>query len=121
MNDVIMITGKVAYQINVDPSIWIFDDRRFDMQDRFPGVDGLGMELAPFLEHARPEEDASRMVIHRREGNPVLLSLEQARSAVLQFAREGKPIRPDGPALLYLTDGGDPTRPISHIERMEIR
>lgn len=120
MNEVIIINGNVTYHINLDPSIWIFDDRRFDMQARFPGVDGLGMELAPFLEHAQPAADASRMVIHRREGSPVLVSMEQARSAVLQFAREGKPIRPDGPALLYLPES-DPNQPISHIKRLEIR
>ncbi|PTM59914.1 hypothetical protein [Desmospora activa] len=120
MNDVILISGNVTFQINLDPTIWIFDDRRFDMQERFTGVDGLGMELAPFLEHARPNPDASRVVLHRREGSPVLLSIEQAMSAVLQFSRNGKPIRPDGPALLYLADGSNQNHPIGHIERMEI-
>lgn len=120
MNDVILITGKVKYQINLDPSIWIFDDRRFEMDERFPGINGLGMELGPFLDHAEPHEDATRVIIHQQNGNQVELSLEAARSAVLQFAREGKPIRPDGPALLYLADGSNRDRPVNFITRMEV-
>ncbi|PTX58331.1 hypothetical protein C8P63_11779 [Melghirimyces profundicolus] len=120
MNDVILITGKVKYQINLDPSVWIFDDRRFEMEERFPGVDGLGMELGPFLENAAPEADAQKLIIHRRNKDQVSLSLEEARSAVLQFAREGKPIRPDGPALLYLSDGSNKEHPVDFIEKMEV-
>ena len=38
MAEVILINGKVAYSITLDPSIWIFDDRKFKMEDFFAGV-----------------------------------------------------------------------------------
>ncbi|SMO61275.1 hypothetical protein [Melghirimyces algeriensis] len=120
MNNVILIMGKTNYQINLDPSIWIFDERRFSMEERFAGVNGLGMELGPFLENAKPTEDAKAVVIHQRDGQTVKLSLDEASSAVLQFAQDGKPIRPNGPALLYLADGSNQDSPIDCIEKLEL-
>ncbi|MDA8353303.1 MAG: hypothetical protein M0Z65_09010 [Firmicutes bacterium] len=119
MNPIIQLTGKVTYPITLDPTLWIFDDRRFEMADRFPGVNGLGMELAPFLDHAKPLPEAAKMVIYQREGSQTVLPLEDARTAVLQFAQEGKPIHPGGPALLHLPDG-KLDQPIGSIEKMEL-
>lgn len=120
MNEIILIQGKVKYQINLDPSLWIFDDRRFEMSEQFPGVVGLGMEFGPFLKNAEPAEDATKLVIHQRGGGRVILPLEHAYKSVLQFARAGKPIRPDGPALLFLADGSNQDRPVDCIEKMEV-
>ncbi|WP_047152143.1 hypothetical protein [Aneurinibacillus tyrosinisolvens] len=33
MADVITINGKVKYGITLDPGVWIFDDRKFKMED----------------------------------------------------------------------------------------
>jgi hypothetical protein len=33
MADVITINGKVKYNITLDPGVWIFDDRKFKMED----------------------------------------------------------------------------------------
>ncbi|AZB42796.1 peptidyl-prolyl cis-trans isomerase [Bacillus sp. FJAT-42376] len=35
MNDIIQITGKVKYPITIDPSVWIFDDRKADLESFF--------------------------------------------------------------------------------------
>ncbi|OYD08962.1 hypothetical protein [Paludifilum halophilum] len=121
MNDVIVIQGKVKYRITLDPTLWIFDDRRFDMSERFSGVDGQGMEFAPFLEHAEPEPEAEEVIIHREDGRQTVLTMEEAEKAVLQFSRKGKPIQPDGPALLYLADGSNQKDPMNFINRIEIR
>lgn len=31
MNSIIMLKGKVKYTLTLDPSVWIFDDRKLDM------------------------------------------------------------------------------------------
>ncbi|MGD8191625.1 hypothetical protein ACQCN2_16715 [Brevibacillus ginsengisoli] len=33
MSDVIVIKGAVTYSITLDPSVWIFDERKIDFQD----------------------------------------------------------------------------------------
>lgn len=35
MEKIILITGKVKYPITLDPSVWIFDDRRIDLTTYF--------------------------------------------------------------------------------------
>lgn len=35
MENIMMITGKVKYSITLDPSVWIFDDRRIDLTTYF--------------------------------------------------------------------------------------
>lgn len=35
MNSIIMINGKVNFQITLDPGVWIFDDRKVDLTTYF--------------------------------------------------------------------------------------
>lgn len=35
MENIILLTGKVKYTITLDPSVWIFDDRRKDLETIF--------------------------------------------------------------------------------------
>ncbi|AMA72447.1 MULTISPECIES: hypothetical protein [Aneurinibacillus] len=38
MADVITISGNVKYSITLDPSVWIFDDRKFKLEDFFANI-----------------------------------------------------------------------------------
>ncbi|MBN6186077.1 peptidyl-prolyl cis-trans isomerase [Aneurinibacillus sp. BA2021] len=38
MAEVITINGNVAFAITIDPSVWIFDDRKFKMEDFFASI-----------------------------------------------------------------------------------
>ncbi|MGA9172589.1 MAG: hypothetical protein WBZ33_01200 [Thermoactinomyces sp.] len=120
MSPIILITGKVRFRINLDPTIWIIDDRRFSLSDRIPGTEGLAMELAPFLNNAEPAADATHVILHRSKGENEFLTLEQARTSFLCFAKENKPIREGGPALLYLADGSNKDNPVSHLTELEV-
>ncbi len=35
MESIIPIKGKVKYKLTLDPSVWIFDDRRIDLKSYF--------------------------------------------------------------------------------------
>ena len=35
MNSIVPIKGNVQHAITMDPSVWIFDDRRIDLEDFF--------------------------------------------------------------------------------------
>lgn len=120
MNSIILITGLVKFTINLDPSIWIIDDRRFSLEERLDDVEGLAMELAPFLENAEPDPTATHVICHRSTGDDVKLTIEQAKSSYLCFAKQNKPIRDGGPALLYLADGSNKEAPIDFITKLEL-
>lgn len=120
MNEVILISGAVEYQINLDPTVWIFDERKISLSEHFPGIEDWGMYLAPFLEHAKPKKEATHVIVFQASGQQTTLTLEQAKQAILRFTREGKPIRPDGPALLYLGDGSNAQSPLGSLTQFKV-
>lgn len=119
---IIQIKGDTNFTINLDPGIWIFDERKFPMETKLQGVSGLGIELRPFLLNAEPKEGAHTVMIHRREGENIQLSFEEVLDSYLCFAIDGKPVREDqgGPALLYLSDGSNLDQPIRFIKTIEV-
>jgi len=163
MSDVIVFKGAVSYPITLDPSVWIFDDRKIDLrtyqgepeQTEAMNIDYLkgtgaqwdkemregatppaerrslieerkalegdyGMRLAPFMENAQPHENVTHVIVHQHTGEQVKLTLEQAKRAILQFAKDGKPIRENGPVYLYLPEtllsSGEPIHSIASLE-----
>ncbi|MEJ8545407.1 hypothetical protein [Brevibacillus borstelensis] len=147
MSDVIVFKGAVSFPITLDPSVWIFDDRKFDLgtyrgeedtdtghqkkylegtgaqwdkelregaalpserksliEERKALEGDYGIRLAPFIDNAVPLQEATHVSIHRENGGPLLLPLAEARRAILQFSRDGKPIRTDGPIYFYLPE-----------------
>ncbi|NGQ94772.1 hypothetical protein G3578_06185 [Brevibacillus sp. SYP-B805] len=164
MADVIVLKGAVTYPITIDPSVWIFDNRKIDLaaytgdevedqaepsayvkgtgaqwdkelregaalpsekrslvEERKALEGDFGMKLAPFIENAQPLPEATSIRIHREHGEPVLLPLAEAKRAILQFAKDGKPIREGGPVLFYLPEDWKAKKaPIDHIVAFEV-
>ncbi|MGE5702696.1 MAG: hypothetical protein ACM32O_09225 [Clostridia bacterium] len=145
MADVFMITGAVNYKLTIDPSVWIFDDRKIDLshysgeeeqssddtkrylqgtgaqwdkelkegslppserrsmiQERKALEGDYAMRLQWFLDNAQPSANASFLRIHRESGEPITLKLEEAKTAILQFSKDGKQLRERGPIYFYL-------------------
>jgi hypothetical protein len=168
MSDVIVFKGAVSFPITLDPSVWIFDDRKIDLRtykgeadqagstqtDYLKGTGAqwdkemmegatppserrslveerkalegdYGMRLAPFIENAKPHPDATHVIIHRHGGDIITLTLQQAKQAILQFSKNGKPIRENGPVHLYLPEtwlsGGEPIHSIQSLEFVTIK
>ncbi|GAA4710144.1 hypothetical protein [Brevibacillus fulvus] len=163
MSDVIVCKGAISYPITLDPSVWIFDDRKINLADyngeeaddtensTLTFIKGTGaqwdkelregaalpserpslteqrkalegdyaMRLAYFIENAQPDPSVSKMVIHREQGDKVTLSLADAKRAILQFSKDGKPIREGGPVYLYLPETWKKKEPIDQITVFE--
>lgn len=164
MSDVILVKGAVVYSITLDPSVWVFDERKIDLsmyqplteskekeQEKYLSGTGLqwdkelregatlpserrslaeerkvlegdfGIHLAHFIENAQPYPEARYIRIHRSEGEPIMITLAEAEQAILQFSKDGKPIRERGPAWFYLPEmllSGK--HPIDNIEVFEV-
>ncbi|SFX44944.1 hypothetical protein SAMN04487866_10844 [Thermoactinomyces sp. DSM 45891] len=114
---IIQIKGDTNFTINIDPGVWIFDERRFTIEPS-----SLGMALRPFLINAEPKEGAHTALIHRRDGEKICLSYEEILHSYLCFAIDGKPLgeKQGGPALLYLRDQDHKSQPIDSIQTIEI-
>ncbi|RAL25670.1 hypothetical protein [Thermoflavimicrobium daqui] len=120
MHSVILITGKVKYQINLDPTIWIIDDRHFNLNEYFSEVEGLAMMFETFLHNADPDPAATHVICHRSRGESITLTIEEAYKSYLCFAKEGQPLQEGGPIHLYLADGRNKQNPIDYIIKFEV-
>ena len=123
MSDMIVtIGGAVNYTITLDPTVWIFDKRKFPIQVVFPQIEEEGqcMHLNPFLHNAEPVREATQVHCIIKSGERVTISLDQAKAAILRFSRNKHAIRDDGPVWLYLADGSNVDDPIRNIQRFEV-
>jgi hypothetical protein len=60
-----------------------------------------GIPLNHFLQHAKPKEGATSLEVITATGSH-LLSLQEAKEAVLGFSKDGKPLRDDGPIHIHV-------------------
>ncbi|WP_138415083.1 hypothetical protein [Aquibacillus sediminis] len=155
---IIQLEGKVTYPITLDPTVWIFDDRKIlfeqafssDKQDaeevdeikkvserfereyfikppvnqtikRFEGKKVLEnsyvMPIRDFIQTADMKADAKQVRIETGH-EPVFISIEQLTNSLLLFAKEGKPLKEDGPAHLFFGDGSNVDEPIKNVKKL---
>ena len=91
------------------------------MTERKKALEGdYGIRLSFFLDNAKVSPDATTLRILRDQKEPVDVPLDEARKAILQFSKDGKPIRENGPVLFYLLEqlksGGQPIDSIHSFE-----
>ncbi|HEX7066216.1 MAG TPA: peptidyl-prolyl cis-trans isomerase [Bacillales bacterium] len=137
--DIILLTGNLDYTITLDPSAWLFDDRKFDLNQYFKEPHDLdnpprkykkrellkedytfGVPLKPFLENASPKPEAEKLVIETKNGEHEM-SIKEAKNAVLGFSKNGKFLNEDGPAHLYYGNGSNQDNPITDITKIIVR
>ncbi|WP_103105444.1 hypothetical protein [Brevibacillus reuszeri] len=147
MSDVIVFKGAVSFPITLDPTVWVFDERKFDLSTYTGETDTdlskqakylqgtgtqwdkelregatlpqerrtlaeerkvlegeYGIHLAPFITNAQPLPEATHVRLHRENQESVILPLEEARRAILQFSKDGRPIKENGPVYFYLPE-----------------
>lgn len=131
LSAVIPIKGKTLFTINLDPSVWIFDTRKIDL-DHYISTGELvyteerdvsgsyGILFEPFLANAEPVEDANSLICYQRSGETFMMSLDDAKQAVLGFAHNGKPLSDqDGPIVLYIRDDSNEVHSHSSIRAIK--
>lgn len=165
MENIISIGGNVKYAITLDPGVWIFDDRRVDLNTYFESsaekrdsleeytkaiskhwdreiMEGavfpptlksekkfekekvlngtFGIPLAPFINNAEPEKNATKVIIVSTEGENEV-SLADAMDMILGFSKDGKPLKEDGPIHAYYADGRNYSDPFKNIRSFLIK
>ncbi|WLD95020.1 peptidyl-prolyl cis-trans isomerase [Alkalihalobacillus sp. AL-G] len=163
METIVFIDGKVKFPITIDPGVWIFDDRKIDLdtyfkegpktetdtytkevsehwdRERMEGArvpsksndnkihydkmqlfsKSYGIPLSPFILNAQPEQKASHVIIGTKDGTEIKISVSEAKSAILGFSTNGKPVK-DGPVHFYYGDGSNQSKPIHSITRFTL-
>ncbi|WP_202081037.1 peptidyl-prolyl cis-trans isomerase [Caldalkalibacillus salinus] len=129
--DVIQIKGATKFTIHLDPSVWIFDRRKIDLdvytqQGERQEVDertitgSYGIPFEPFLKNAEPMPEAKYVKCHVNDSEVITLTMDEALQAVLGFSQGGSPLKEDGPVHLYYGDQRYNEAPITHITGFEV-
>jgi hypothetical protein len=131
MREIVPIKGATNFTINLDPSVWIFDQRKVDLdvfiqngeEHQVPErktTGSYGIPLQPFLDHAEPTRNATKVICHLEGGDSTTISLKEAYHALLAFSSNGKPLREDGPLHLYFRNERHGEPPITQVIAFEV-
>ncbi|MET3698131.1 hypothetical protein SAMN05877753_10713 [Bacillus oleivorans] len=161
MDFIIQLKGNVRYSLTLDPSVWIFDDRKLDLDEKAqeakeekdftevlsknwekeimegavspPTIKSekkflkekilngtFAMPFQPFLENAKPNEDASQLIIQTKDGD-VTLSIEEGYNILMKFSNQGKPLKEDGPVHVIYGDRSNLENPIKHVTAIIVK
>lgn len=140
MPDIIVLTGNLNYTLTLDPSSWLFDDRKFELDRFFEEPHDLdypprtykkrellqadytfAIPFKPFLENGEPDPEAEALVIETKNGEQHEVPLETAKKSILAFTKDGKFLMEDGPAHFYFGDGSNREYPVKEIAKLIIR
>lgn len=111
MDDILFINGKVDYTITLDPSVWIFDDRKVDLNTYFQEEQQEKDELEDYKKAASAHWD--REITEGAIYPPVNKSISQFEKQKIITGTFGIPLRPfltnavlhtDATAVLLKTD-----------------
>ncbi|PPA72178.1 hypothetical protein [Jeotgalibacillus proteolyticus] len=92
-------------------------ERKYERQKLITGT--FGIPLKPFIENAEPEAEAAELTVQTSDGSHSF-SLEEAKTLILAFSKEGKPLTEDGPVHVLFSDGSNRSNPIKHVEKLII-
>lgn len=160
-NVIVQLIGNLTYPITLDPTVWIFDDRKIlfenafnheDVEndneqdalqqaaDRFARetfikppvnksiskferekllVNTYVMPIRDFLETAKINPTA-KIAKLQTDVSETSVTIEQLQNSLFLFAKDGKPLREDGPVHLYFGDGSNKDEPITNIKKIVI-
>ena len=142
---IVLLKGNVNYDITLDPSVWIFDNRKqalehylkntvgqtdsdFKVINPFqrrgsdtcqPTTSETGSYVMPlnhFLERAEPIDQAKNAQLLMIDGTALaVLPLKDLQNSVLLFSINGRQIKEDGPVHLYNKPDATPIKGIGQI------
>jgi len=92
-------------------------ERQFEKVKVLTGT--FGIMFDPFLKNAEPLEEASSLVIETNTGD-ISIPLEEGYSLILQYSKEGKPLREDGPVHILYPDGSNQNNPIKNVKAFRV-
>ncbi|MEW9501438.1 peptidyl-prolyl cis-trans isomerase [Jeotgalibacillus marinus] len=92
-------------------------EKKFEKQKILNGT--FGILLKPFIENAEPTPDATTLLIETKSG-PYSFPLEEAKTLILAFSKNGSPLNEDGPVHVLYNDGSNRLDPITNVQSFKI-
>ena len=135
MEFILPLNGKTKFSLTLDPTVWIFDDRKVDLTTYFAEarnaededekyLDAVGkhwsreiMEGAVYPPTLKTERKFDRKGMQTGTFGMVLAPFIKNAEP----ADEGKPLKDGGPVHVLLADGSNVDNPITHVTAIRIQ
>ncbi|GAK14225.1 hypothetical protein [Geomicrobium sp. JCM 19039] len=147
---ILTLSGNTKFTITLDPTVWIFDNRKVDLDTYFheesiseennepefgprrwqtnqirtkkeASIEGsYGMKLSPFIDNAEPSAGATTITAVTKDGEEHQSSLDVGKDWIACFSEDGKAIKETGPLHIYFGDGSNQHAPITHVTALRI-
>ncbi|KFM98947.1 peptidyl-prolyl cis-trans isomerase [Bacillus clarus] len=92
MSEILFINGKVRFPITIDPSVWIFDDRKVDLTTFFDETREESSELETYLKQTSAHWD--REIRDGAAFPPIQQSVKKYKKEQLVTGTFGIPLHP---------------------------
>lgn len=92
MSEILFINGKVRFPITIDPTVWIFDDRKIDLTTYFDETREDSSELETYLKHTSEHWD--REIRDGAAFPPIQQSVKKYKKEQLINGTFGIPLHP---------------------------
>ncbi|MBK5489205.1 peptidyl-prolyl cis-trans isomerase [Bacillus sp. TH17] len=92
MSEILFINGKVRFSITIDPTVWIFDDRKIDLTTYFDETREDSSELETYLKHTSEHWD--REIRDGAAFPPIQQSVKKYKKEQLINGTFGIPLHP---------------------------
>ncbi|EJQ14375.1 hypothetical protein IE3_01613 [Bacillus cereus BAG3X2-1] len=92
MSEILFINGKVRFPITIDPTVWIFDDRKLDLTTYFDETREESYELETYLKHTSEHWD--REIRDGAAFPPIQQSVKKYKKEQLINGTFGIPLQP---------------------------
>lgn len=92
MSEILFINGKVRFPITIDPTVWIFDDRKIDLKTYFDETREESSELETYLKHTSEHWD--REIRDGAAFPPIQQSVKKYKKEQLINGTFGIPLHP---------------------------
>lgn len=164
MEMIIPVKGAVKFPITIDPTVWIFDDRKIDIDEFFSGqfvevnrdvdytdvtskqwsreiiegsvvpptlksekkyertkllTNSYAIHIDSFIKNAEPLESASELVVETAD-KEVRYPLSELSTLLVQFSKQGKPLKEDGPVYILHKDGSNLDTPVKFVSAFRV-
>ncbi|PWA13372.1 hypothetical protein DCC39_00320 [Pueribacillus theae] len=107
MSNIIQLTGKLDYNITLDPSVWIFDDRKIELEECFHLLENKVDDIEDYTKAISEQWDKER--VHGVSSPPVEKSVNQKKKDEVLKGSYVMPFRP-------FIENASPSKDITNVQ-----
>ncbi|OEH93907.1 hypothetical protein [Bacillus solimangrovi] len=92
MENILLLTGKVKFPLTIDPGVWIFDDRKIELDKAFNSTDHVGEDLDDYTK--KMSQNWDRELVSQVANPPVTKTTKKFEKEKIMTSTFAMPFAP---------------------------